>query len=94
MVILDIKLENWFLSAGFRQKELGQKCFLFAPAGYAETIDQAIKGQIRSHRWNPLDCVSRSDLLRETDLAKLPQSLSRQVMILYGLILHATFLSG
>ncbi len=51
------------------------------------------KGQIRS----PLessDCVSRSDLLRETDLAKLPQSLSRQVMILYGLILHETFLSG
>ncbi|ENH8253144.1 type IV secretory system conjugative DNA transfer family protein, partial [Salmonella enterica subsp. enterica serovar Chester] len=40
-------------------------------AGYAETIDQAIKGQIRSHRWNPLDCVSRSDLLRETDLAKI-----------------------
>ncbi|EEX6007794.1 type IV secretory system conjugative DNA transfer family protein [Escherichia coli] len=71
MVILDIKLENWFLSAGFRQKELGQECFLFAPAGYAETIDQAIKGQIRSHRWNPLDCVSRSDLLRETDLAKI-----------------------
>ncbi|MFV9566636.1 type IV secretory system conjugative DNA transfer family protein (plasmid) [Escherichia coli] len=27
-VILDIKLENWFSSAGFRQKQLGQECSL------------------------------------------------------------------
>ncbi len=71
MVVLDIKLENFFLSAGYREKELGQKCFLFAPAGYAKTVEEAITGQIRSHRWNPLDCVSRSDLLREADLAKI-----------------------
>lgn len=43
MVVLDIKLENWFLSAGYRQNVLGQECFLFAPAGYAENQQEAKK---------------------------------------------------
>lgn len=71
MVVLDIKLENWFLSAGYRQNVLGQKCFLFAPAGYAENQQEAKKGNIRSHRWNPLDCVNRSDIQRSGDLEKI-----------------------
>ncbi|HAG4612904.1 TPA: type IV secretory system conjugative DNA transfer family protein [Salmonella enterica] len=71
MVVLDIKLENWFMSAGYRTTVLGQKCFLFAPAGFADNQSEALKGNIKSHRWNPLDCVGRSDLQREADLDKI-----------------------
>lgn len=71
MVVLDIKLENWFLSAGYRTQVLGQDCFLFAPAGYADNQEEARKGFIRSHRWNPLDCVGRSDIQRTGDLEKI-----------------------
>lgn len=71
MVVLDIKLENWFLSAGYRKVILGQECFLFAPAGYADNQEEAKKGFIKSHRWNPLDCVGRSDIQRSGDLEKI-----------------------
>lgn len=71
MVVLDIKLENWFLSAGYRQQVLGQECFLFAPAGYADNQEEAKKGNIKSHRWNPMDCISRSDIQRKGDLDKI-----------------------
>lgn len=71
MVVLDIKLENWFLSAGYRKQVLGQECFLFAPAGYADNQEEAKKGYIKSHRWNPLDCVGRSDIQRSGDLEKI-----------------------
>jgi len=71
MVVLDIKLENWFLSAGYRRDVLGQECFLFAPAGYADNQEEAKKGNIKSHRWNPMDCISRSDIQRKGDLDKI-----------------------
>lgn len=71
MVVLDIKLENWFLSAGYRKQALKQECFLFAPAGYADNHAEATQGKIKSHRWNPMDCVSRSDLQREGDLDRI-----------------------
>lgn len=71
MVVLDIKLENWFMSAGYRTTQLKQECYLFAPAGYADNQAEALKGNIKSHRWNPLDCVGRSDLQRESDLDKV-----------------------
>lgn len=45
----DIKLENWRITSGWRQKVLKQDVFLFAPFE---------DGQ-RSNRWNPLDGVSR-----------------------------------
>ncbi|UCQ29604.1 type IV secretory system conjugative DNA transfer family protein (plasmid) [Edwardsiella tarda] len=71
MVVLDIKLENWFMSAGYRTTKLKQDCYLFAPAGYANNQAEALQGLIKSHRWNPLDCVGRSDLQRESDLDKV-----------------------
>ena len=47
VVVLDVKNENWNLTAGFRSKY--QQCFLFAP--------KAKDG--RSHRYNPLDYINR-----------------------------------
>lgn len=71
LVVLDIKLENWFLSSGYRKKVLGQECYLFCPAGYVENEERAKAGEYRSHRWNPMDYVSRDALQRQTDLRKI-----------------------
>ncbi|OLF56808.1 conjugal transfer protein TraK [Aeromonas veronii] len=70
IVVLDIKLENFFLSAGYRKSQ-GQECFLFSPDGFADSLDAARRGEIKSHRFNPLDYVSRSPLQRESDLKKI-----------------------
>lgn len=70
IVVLDIKLENFFLSAGYRQSQ-GHECFLFSPDGFADSLAAAQKGEIKSHRFNPLDYVNRSPLQRETDLKKI-----------------------
>lgn len=70
IVVLDIKLENFFLSAGYRKAQ-GQECFLFSPDGFADSLDAARRGEIKSHRFNPLDYVSRSPLQRESDLKKI-----------------------
>lgn len=56
-VVLDIKQENWDVTAGFRAKH-GQKCFLFNP----EARDY------RSHRWNPLHYISEDPHFRITDI--------------------------
>ncbi|EGH9360832.1 type IV secretory system conjugative DNA transfer family protein [Salmonella enterica] len=71
LVVLDIKLENWFLSSGYRNKVLEQQCYLFCPAGYVENEEKARAGEYRSHRWNPMDYVSRDSLQRQTDLRKI-----------------------
>ncbi|CAO94858.1 type IV secretory system conjugative DNA transfer family protein [Erwinia tasmaniensis] len=71
LVVLDIKLENWFLSSGYRKKVMGQECYLFCPAGYVENEERAKAGEYRSHRWNPMDYVSRDALQRQTDLRKI-----------------------
>ena len=71
IVVLDIKLENWFLSSGYRKKVMGQECYLFCPGGYVENEQKAKSGEYRSHRWNPMDHVSRDVLQRETDLRKI-----------------------
>lgn len=63
-VVLDIKLENFLLTSGFRAKH-GQKVFLFNP--YAEDVC--------THRWNPLDGISRDPYLRVGDLLTLGGSL-------------------
>ena len=49
VVCVDIKKENWALTAGFRQ-EHGQKTFLFDP----------LSRRGRTHRWNLLDFVEDS----------------------------------
>lgn len=63
-VVLDIKLENFMLTSGYRARH-GQKVFLFNP--YAEDG--------RTHRWNPLDGISRDLNLRVADLLTLGSSL-------------------
>lgn len=48
LVVLDIKLENFERTSGFRAQH-GQQVFLFNP--FCE--------EFRSHRWNPLSAISR-----------------------------------
>ena len=64
VVVLDIKLENFLLTSGFRARH-GQSVFLFNP--YAEDG--------RTHRWNPLDGISRDPNLRVGDLLTLAGTL-------------------
>ncbi len=59
IVVLDIKMENWDLTAGFRGKY--QKVFRFSPS--------ALDG--RSHRYNPLDYIRRDELYRMSDIQNI-----------------------
>lgn len=59
-VVLDIKLENYLLTSAFRARH-GQRVFLFNP--FAEDG--------HTHRWNPLDAISRDPNLRVGDLLTL-----------------------
>jgi type IV secretion system protein VirD4 len=63
-VVLDIKLENFLLTSKFRESH-GQKVFLFNP--FAEDF--------KSHRWNPLDGISRDPNFRVGDVMTLGSSL-------------------
>ena len=64
VVVLDIKQENWNISAGFRQAH-GQQCFLLnlAPRDF------------RSHCWNPLHYISDDPSFRINDIQKIGQML-------------------
>lgn len=59
IVVLDIKMENWLLTAGFRAKY--QDVFLFAP----KSEDGC------SHRYNPLDYIDRDDTKRMADVQNI-----------------------
>lgn len=61
IVVLDVKMENWELTAGFRAKY--QDVYLFAP--------KAQDGC--SHCYNPLDYIQRDELLRMSDIQNLAQ---------------------
>lgn len=63
-VVLDIKLENYLLTSKYRAAH-GQRVFLFNP--FAEDG--------LTHRWNPLDGVSRDPHLRAGDLLALATGL-------------------
>jgi type IV secretion system protein VirD4 len=62
VVVLDIKGENYNITAGYRA-EHGQAVFAFSP------FDEAA----RSHRWNPLTAVRTSPLHRVGDLLTIGQ---------------------
>ncbi|MBY0365123.1 MAG: type IV secretory system conjugative DNA transfer family protein [Burkholderiaceae bacterium] len=64
VVVLDIKLENFKFTSGFRAKH-GQKVYLFNP--FAEDG--------RTHRWNPLDGISRNRNFRVGDVLAIGQAL-------------------
>lgn len=59
-VILDIKKENWTLTAGFRQSG-GQDVYLFDP----------LEPNGKTHRWNPLSTVRRGGDFQIEDLQRL-----------------------
>ena len=63
-VVLDIKQENWNITAGFRARH-GQQCFLLnlAPRDY------------KTHRWNPLHYISSDPSFRINDIQKIGQML-------------------
>lgn len=58
-VVLDIKNENWDITAGFRSKY--QDCYLFAP--------KAEDGC--SHRYNPLDYINKDETKRMGDIQNI-----------------------
>jgi type IV secretion system protein VirD4 len=60
VVVLDIKQENWGLTAGFRAGH-GQACFLFNPAAEDR----------RTHRYNPLHYISNDPAFRINDVQKI-----------------------
>jgi type IV secretion system protein VirD4 len=60
IIVLDIKKENWALTAGFR-KEHGHAVFLFDPASPHRI----------THRWNPLAYVSEDLALRVDEIQSI-----------------------
>lgn len=62
VVVLDIKGENYELTAGFRQA-CGQPVYAFSP----------FNDDAGSHRWNPLTAVRASELHRVGDLLNIGQ---------------------
>ncbi|WP_150139627.1 type IV secretory system conjugative DNA transfer family protein [Candidatus Enterovibrio escicola] len=74
VVNTDIKLENFFKTAGYRQSQ-GQDVFLFAPDGYATSEADRVAGVLRSHRWNPFHYVRRNPEFRIGDILIISNSL-------------------
>jgi type IV secretion system protein VirD4 len=64
LVCVDIKRENWTITAGFRARS-GQACYLFDP--FAEDG--------RTARWNPFSYVSNDPLRRLNDLQRIAEML-------------------
>jgi type IV secretion system protein VirD4 len=60
VLCLDVKLENWTLTAGYRQRA-GQSCYLFHPL--AEDGNTAC--------WNPLTYISKDPNLRISDVQRI-----------------------
>lgn len=63
VVMLDMKLENWQLTSGYRHKTLAQKTYLFNPFA----LDR------KTHRWNPLDSISRDPYVAPGDVLQIAQ---------------------
>ncbi len=64
LICIDIKRENWALTAGFREKA-GQRCFLFDP--FAEDG--------RTARWNPFFYVAAEPSRRLNDVQRIAEML-------------------
>ncbi len=63
VVVLDVKLENWQLTSRFRKQTLAQETYLFNP----------FASDRKSHRWNPLDSVSRDPFVTPGDVLQIAQ---------------------
>lgn len=64
VVVLDIKLENWGITSGYRKK-YGQACYLFNPAS----------ADGNTHRYNPLTYISEDINWRVDDVQKIAHML-------------------
>jgi len=64
LVCVDIKRENWSVTAGYR-RQCGQACYLFDP--FAEDG--------RTARWNPFSYVSKDPVRRLNDLQRIAEML-------------------
>lgn len=74
LVVLDIKLENFNKTAGFRAKS-GQEVYLFAPYDECESVRQEGKpAPMRTHRYNPLGYVSSDPVDRIGDIDSIAQA--------------------
>ena len=74
LVVLDIKLENFDKTAGFRAKS-GQEVYLFAPYDEYEAGRQPGKSApMRTHRYNPLGYVSEDPVDRIGDIDSIAQA--------------------
>ena len=65
LVVLDIKLENFDITAGYRQQTLGQEIYLFAP----------FDANGRTHRWNPISYISEDPSNRMGDIDAIANAL-------------------
>lgn len=70
VVVLDIKMENWLLTAGFRAKY--QDVYLFAPE-YQIKNEETGELENFSHCYNPLDYIDRHETKRIGDIQKIAQ---------------------
>jgi len=61
VLVHDIKLENYDLTSGYRQKVLKQKCFAWIPAA----------SDAKSHCYNPLDWISKNQGQMVDDVQKI-----------------------
>ncbi len=74
LVVLDIKLENFDKTAGFRAKS-GQEVYLFAPYDEYEAGRQSGKSApMRTHRYNPFDYISDDPANRMGDIDSIAQA--------------------
>lgn len=74
LVVLDIKLENFDKTAGFRSKS-GQEVYLFAPYDEYEAGRQSGKSApMRTHRYNPFDYISDDPANRMGDIDSIAQA--------------------
>lgn len=64
VIVLDIKLENWTLTSGFRKKH-GHEVYLFNP----------LSPERLTHRWNPLAYINGDPNLRVDDVQAIGQIL-------------------
>lgn len=63
VITMDTKIENFYLTSGYRNRVLQQEVYLFAP--FSEDR--------RTHCWNPLDEVRRNPVLMSGDVLQIAQ---------------------
>lgn len=68
----DPKAENFMITAGYREKVLGQKVFRFSPDDKPQNLDnETTKSNTESHCWNPLDYINHDPNEVLADIKKI-----------------------